>query len=219
MQDTAAFRMDRMYRFQRHIYDATRRHYLLGRKTLVNGLVPPENGTILEIGCGTAWNTIEAARSYPDATLFGFDISDMMLATAGKNVLRSGLGGRVRLARGDATSVATQDVFGIAHFDRVFASYILSMIPEWERALEHATTLVAPGGSLHIIDFGPGHGLPTPFRAALRSWLRRFDVTPRDGLRREIERLARQRGLEAFYSELHGGYAQYAVLTRYCIEG
>lgn len=30
--------MDRMYRVQRHIYDATRRYYLLGRDLLVRDL-------------------------------------------------------------------------------------------------------------------------------------------------------------------------------------
>ena len=35
-----AERMDRIYRFQRHIYDRTRTHYLLGRKHLIAGSPP-----------------------------------------------------------------------------------------------------------------------------------------------------------------------------------
>jgi len=50
--------MDRMYRHQRHIYDASRKFYLLGRDALITGLAPPKGGTILEIGCGTGRNLI-----------------------------------------------------------------------------------------------------------------------------------------------------------------
>ena len=50
---THAEHMNRMYRHQRHIYDLTRRYYLLGRDRLLAGLEPPEGGSMLEIGCGT----------------------------------------------------------------------------------------------------------------------------------------------------------------------
>lgn len=75
MRDDAGRRMDQMYRFQRHIYDVTRKPYLLGRTTLINGLVPPECGSVLEIGCGTGWNLIQVATAYPKVALYGFDVS------------------------------------------------------------------------------------------------------------------------------------------------
>ncbi len=59
--------MDRMYRFQRHIYDATRRFYLLGRERLIAELDVPPGGSVLEIGCGTGRNLILVARRYPNA--------------------------------------------------------------------------------------------------------------------------------------------------------
>ena len=74
--------MDRMYRFQRHFYDASRRYYLLDRDRLLDRLAPSPGGSILEIGCGTGRNLIGAARRYPDARLFGVDISQEMLKTA-----------------------------------------------------------------------------------------------------------------------------------------
>ena len=40
--------MDRMYRRQRHIYDLTRKFYLLGRDELIAGLKPPPGGAVLE---------------------------------------------------------------------------------------------------------------------------------------------------------------------------
>ena len=58
--------MDRMYRHQRHIYDLTRKFYLLGRDRLIAAL-DPAAGDVLEIGCGTGRNLILAARRYPNA--------------------------------------------------------------------------------------------------------------------------------------------------------
>ena len=50
--------MDKVYRRQRHIYNLTRKYYLLGRDRLVRQLRarPPER--VVEIGCGTARNLI-----------------------------------------------------------------------------------------------------------------------------------------------------------------
>ena len=62
--EDAAGLMDRMYRFQRHIYDATRKFYLLGRDGLVDRLQPPMDGSVLEIGCGTGRNLIRIARAF-----------------------------------------------------------------------------------------------------------------------------------------------------------
>jgi S-adenosylmethionine-diacylgycerolhomoserine-N-methlytransferase len=39
-----------MYRRQRHIYNATRRYYLLGRDQLIAGLQPAARDSILETG-------------------------------------------------------------------------------------------------------------------------------------------------------------------------
>jgi S-adenosylmethionine-diacylgycerolhomoserine-N-methlytransferase len=74
--------MDRNYRFQRHIYDATRKYYLLGRDPLISGLAVPQGAAVLEIGCGTGRNLLQVAHRYPDARLFGLDISAAMLEKA-----------------------------------------------------------------------------------------------------------------------------------------
>lgn len=70
--------MARMYRIQRHFYDASRRYYLLGRDQLLDRLAPPPGGSILEIGCGTGRNLIGVAQRHGDAKLFGIDISQEM---------------------------------------------------------------------------------------------------------------------------------------------
>ena len=72
--------MDGIYRYQRFIYDATRRYYLLGRDRLIERPWRcPTAAACLEIGCGTARNLIKAARRYPAARLYGLDVSEAML--------------------------------------------------------------------------------------------------------------------------------------------
>ena len=57
-----AAQMDAIYAGQRHIYDATRKYYLLGRDRLIADLAPPPGGRVVEVGCGTGRNLILAAR-------------------------------------------------------------------------------------------------------------------------------------------------------------
>src|SRR5262245_56397490 len=113
----AALHMDVIYRHQRHIYDATRKYYLLGRDRLLADLAPPEGGTVLEIACGTGRNLVIAARRYPDARYFGFDISAAMLETARASIARAGLSERIAIAPGDAARFTGTDLFGVPSFD------------------------------------------------------------------------------------------------------
>jgi len=205
--------MDGVYRHQRHFYDLTRKYYLLGRDGLLAGLDVPAGGTVLELGCGTGRNIIRAAQTFPDARWFGLDISDAMLETARGNIRAARLD-RVTLATGDATAFDPQALFGQRHFDRVFFSYALSMIPGWERAVARAADCLAEGGSLHIVDFGEQDRLPRWFRSGLRAWLARFHVEPRAMLAAELAAQAERIGGRLAITPLYRGYAWRAVLYR-----
>jgi len=211
---THARHLDGIYRHQRFIYDLTREYYLLGRDRLIAELAPPPNGSILEIGCGTARNLIQAAGLYPSTKLYGVDLSSMMLRSAAGNIARRGLAHRVRLGFGDATSFDAQELFAIASFDRVFMSYTLSMIPGWQGALRHALGLLAPNGSLHVVDFGACERLPPAFKRGLDAWLQRFSVTPRTALVPELHALARDHACQLNTASPFRGYATYAVLRK-----
>src|SRR5262245_33197861 len=95
--------MDGVYRYQRHVYDLTRKYYLLGRDRLIDGLDVPAGGSVLELGCGTGRNLAKTAQAYPQAQLSGLDISAEMLETAAVAIGRRDLSARVRLAQGDAS--------------------------------------------------------------------------------------------------------------------
>lgn len=112
--------MNRTYRGQRHIYDFTRKYYLLGRDRMIEELDAGSGARVLEIGCGTGRNLIAAAQRYPSARLFGVDVSTEMLTSAAFAVARAGLAARIRLAHGDATALDPGALFGTAQFDRIF---------------------------------------------------------------------------------------------------
>ena len=206
MSDAAADLMDRMYRPQRHIYDLTRKFYLLGRDRLIAGLAPPPGGHVLEIGCGTGRNLILAARRYPDARFYGVDISAVMLEQAASSIARSGLKAPIALGRGDASNFDAAALFGEEKFERVFISYALSMIPAWREALARAFELLTEDGELHVVDFGDQAGLPLWFRVALASWLGWFHVHPRRDLAHVFATQAQARDLAHHHEPLYRGY-------------
>jgi S-adenosylmethionine-diacylgycerolhomoserine-N-methlytransferase len=206
--------MDRVYRHQRHIYDATRKYFLLGRDHLIARLDPPAGGHVLELGCGTGRNLIAAARRYPQACFYGVDISSEMLVTARKNVAAAGLHDRIVLGQGDATRLDPAAALGLQRFERVFFSYSLSMIPPWQQALAHGAALVAPGGRLSLVDFGQQNELPAWFRRLLFAWLRQFHVSPPADLADAVVQTAVDLAAPFSFVALYRGYASYAELTR-----
>jgi S-adenosylmethionine-diacylgycerolhomoserine-N-methlytransferase len=209
----ATSRMNRMYRWQRHIYDTTRRLYLLGRDQLIADLNPRSGATVLEIGCGTGRNLVQAATRFPEARFFGLDVSTEMLTSAIGAIERNGLTAKVRVAHGDATAFKPQPLFGEAAFDHIMISYSLSMIPNYGAVLERAAAALKPGGRLHIVDFGDQRGLPRFVRALLRRWLALFDVTPRNELETTLRQMVASRAdATLVFERPFRGYAQLAVL-------
>lgn len=206
--------MDDVYALHRHFYDFTRKFYLFGRDRLIGGLAPPAGGTVLEIGCGTARNLIVAAKQWPGAHFHGFDISEAMLETARSSVAKRGLAGQITLAQGDAGSFDTAALFGLDKIDRVFMSYTLSMIPPWQEAIEHGTACLAPGGSLHIVDFGQYERLPGWAKRLHFKSLNDFHVFPRRELPAVLTRVAEAQDMALDFTPLYRGYAWSAVLRR-----
>jgi S-adenosylmethionine-diacylgycerolhomoserine-N-methlytransferase len=206
--------MNRIYRHQRYIYNATRKFYLLGRDRLIADIGAHDGARVLEVGCGTGRNLIMAARAYPGAQCFGIDLSTEMLATATSAIARAGLASRIRVAQGDATQFDPAALFGTNQFDRIFISYSLSMIPPWQGVIDKAMAHLAPGGELRIVDFGSQERLPAVFRRLLWRWLRIFHVAPRPDLESVLKGRAAAAGATMAFARPYRGYAQYAVVSR-----
>lgn len=182
--------MDRIYRFQRYFYDATRKYYLLGRDALIREMDFPEGGRVLEMGCGTGRNLVKLARRRPDARLYGIDASGEMLKTAEKTLRAKGLDNQIVLRQCLAEEVDYRATFGLDEpFDAVFFSYALSMIPTWRESMRCALDNVKPGGGVHVVDFWDQGDLPAWFRKLLTRWLALFHVQHRPELLEYIQSL------------------------------
>jgi S-adenosylmethionine-diacylgycerolhomoserine-N-methlytransferase len=195
--------MDDVYRYQRYIYDFTRKYYLLGRDRLISGLDLKPGARVIEIGCGTARNLVKIGQAYPGTMLYGLDASSEMLATAEKAIKRAGLKDRTTLIQAYAEDMSPALFGESASFDAAVFSYSLSMIPDWKQALRAADAALAEHGMTHVVDFGDLKGMPRAVEIALRKWLALFHVAPREELLQTVEKHAAGNGLKL----LAGRYA------------
>ncbi|MFO1069714.1 MAG: class I SAM-dependent methyltransferase [Geminicoccaceae bacterium] len=182
-----ARRMERIYRPQRLIYDATRRYYLIGRDRLLAGIEAAPGESVLEVGCGTGRNLVHLARLYPQAQLIGVEPSPAMLQTAARALQRHQVD--ATLLQGTAETLSASALGRPGGLDHVVFSYVLSMVDEPAAAVDRALALLRPGGMLHIVDFGDLAGLPPSAAALLRTWLRWFEVNPRPDAGRRLAAL------------------------------
>ncbi|MEQ9455249.1 MAG: class I SAM-dependent methyltransferase [Phycisphaeraceae bacterium] len=208
-----AVSMDRMYRYTRHVYDATRKFYLFGRDQLLRDLDTRPGDNVIEIGCGTARNLIKLAKMRPEITLFGIDASERMLDTARTHIQAAGLADRITVRQGLAQELDAAH-FGLDKpFDVPFFSYSLSMIPPWKESIDAALHHLAPGRSLYAVDFWDQQDLPAPFRWALTRWLHLFHVHHRPEMLAYLEQLGDTQAFQLDLTSIMGRYAYIARLT------
>lgn len=163
--------LNRYYGWSRHVYDASRKHYLLGRDTALRGLLREPWQRLVEIGPGTGRNLLKLHAARPGARYGGIEASDAMLAHA-----RARLPWAV-LEHGYAEDADYTRLLG-ARPDIVLFSYCLSMVQDPQRALVTARRAVAAHGKVVVVDFGDLAGLPSFAAQALRGWLGAFHVRP-----------------------------------------
>lgn len=203
----AALRMDQQYRYQRYIYDISRKYYLLGRDSLLKDLRLQADESLLEIGCGTARNLAKLAYRYPTTQLYGVDASALMLEIAHKNLQNTPYQDAIHLRQGLVEQIHWQD-FGLdTPWDHVLFSYVLSMLPDGMSALDQALSLLKPQGSLHIVDFSDQAHMPIWFRKILLTWLAWFNVHPQPQLLKHLESLAVKYQADLQVKHLAGRYA------------
>ena len=175
--------MDRMYRYQRHFYDLTRKYYLIGRDRLLREMPIDGADRVLEVGCGTGRNLIKLAGVYRGARFYGLDASEEMLKTGRSKIARSDIGDRITLRQSLAEDWTHEGTFGLEEpLDQIFFSYSLSMIPQWRAAIDNAFANLRSDGNLFILDFGDGQDLPGWFKGGLTKWLDLFGVHHRPEL-------------------------------------
>jgi phosphatidylethanolamine/phosphatidyl-N-methylethanolamine N-methyltransferase len=123
---------------------------------------------ILEVGVGTG---ISLSQYSLQSELVGVDISDAMLDKARKRVREFGLSNVREISRMDAEALNYPD----GAFDVVVAQYVVTAVPNPERALDEFVRVVRAGGEIIITTrVGAGRGLRGSIEKLLMPLTRRI---------------------------------------------
>lgn len=131
-------------------------------------------GRILEVGVGTG---ISLPQYQAKNRLVGIDISDAMLEKARRRVRKLGLSNVEEILVMDAENLRFLD----GSFDVVVAQYVVTAVPDPERALDEFVRVLRPGGEIIITSrIGADEGLRSQFERML------MPVTSRLGWRTQF---------------------------------
>jgi S-adenosylmethionine-diacylgycerolhomoserine-N-methlytransferase len=146
-----AQRLQRFYGPQAQGYDAFRERLLHGRRELIERLPAGAGARVTELGGGTGRNLeFFGERLAGFAALELVDLCPALLQVARERIdrLEPGRARNVRLLEADATDYRPGQPA-----DCVYFSYALTMIPDWQRAVENAIAMLPSGGALGVVDF------------------------------------------------------------------
>lgn len=124
------------------------------RERLLDAAALGAGDRVLDLGCGTGALTLQAKARAPGAQVTGLDPDAKALARARAKAARAGADLTWQQGFGDALP------FEAASFDRVISSLVFHHLThEGRRAtLAEIARVLAPGGTLHVLDFGPPNG-------------------------------------------------------------
>ena len=164
---SAAERLQAFYAPQASRYDAFRARLLHGRSELIDRLITPPDGVVVELGGGTGSNIDRFGRRMQK--LRRYTLVDLCPALLEQARPRARIHRNVELVEGDVTRYRPSELV-----DCVFFSYALTMIDDWRAALANAMLMLKPGGTLGVVDFYVSAANPRPGfvrHAAWQRWL------------------------------------------------
>jgi phosphatidylethanolamine/phosphatidyl-N-methylethanolamine N-methyltransferase len=141
----ASRRVERVYGVLARVYDDFFDWALgPGRRRAVSRLAVDPGERVLEVGVGTG---LSLPQYPPGCEVVGIDISEPMLERARLRLhgLRSAA---IRLERMDARAIGFPD----AHFDKVLAPYVISVVPDPDRVLAEMVRICRPGGTIIVVN-------------------------------------------------------------------
>lgn len=147
-----AARLEAFYRPQAAYYDRFRERLLMGRAALISALDIRAGQHVLELGAGTGRNAEFFAAVVP--TLARLSLVDLCPALLEQARVRAAGWTNCEVIEADATR------YQAAGIDRVFMSYALSMIPDWQTTLQNACAMLSEDGLLGVVDFYVSDALP-----------------------------------------------------------
>lgn len=124
-----------------------------GEAPLVARYRVPEEGRVLDVGCGSGEITSRLAAMLPRATLVGLDLLEGPLEHA--RSAHAALAPRVSFVQGDAFQLGFPD----DTFDLVVCRHVTQSVPGPRRILAEMGRVCRPGGRLHVLseDYGMIH--------------------------------------------------------------
>lgn len=147
--DTHQQRLESFYSGQASNYDEFRRRMLHSREEMIQTVPFPENGTWIDLGAGTGENAQHLGEKISQLNkMYLVDLSESLLKQADQRIAARGWQ-NVETVCHDATTFVPPE----QQVDVVTFSYSLTMIPDWFRAIDHAFSLLKPGGHIGVVDF------------------------------------------------------------------
>lgn len=107
----------------------------------------PAGSRVLEVGCGVGAQTVILAGNSPDAAFTSVDISEASPAEARRTVAEAGFS-NVAFWRADLFDLP----FGAGAFDHLFVCFVLEHLHDPAAALAALMRVLAPGGSITVIE-------------------------------------------------------------------
>lgn len=146
---THAERLENFYSGQASNYDDFRRRMLHSRAEMIQSITPPAGGVWVDLGAGTGENAEHLGSGIETLSkMYLVDLSESLLARAAARIEARGWS-NVQPVCHDATTFVPAE----GSVDVVTFSYSLTMIPDWFRAIDHAYSLLKPGGTIGVVDF------------------------------------------------------------------
>jgi ubiquinone/menaquinone biosynthesis C-methylase UbiE len=128
-------------------------HPFITRARLKDALVPQPGETVLEIGPGTGYYSLDVASWIAPGTLHVFDLQQEMLDHTMRRAAEQGIE-NIQPTQGDARQLPYDD----ATFDAAYLVTVLGEIPDQERALAELQRVLKPGARLVVGElFGDPH--------------------------------------------------------------
>lgn len=160
-----ALRIGALTRFYDPVVATTTRERLF-KGRLLEQLAPAPGQCILDLGCGTGTLALQIEEAEPGAEVRGIDADPEMLARAAAKAGSSGVG----FDRGMADELPYAD----GSFDRVVSSLFFHHLSTGvKRAVAaEVVRVLAPGGELHVADWGPASN---PLMSVLSLGIRALD--------------------------------------------
>ena len=124
----------------------------------------PTGSRVLEVGCGVGSQTVTLAQRSPGARFTSIDVSAASLAEARRRIDQAGVT-NVVLQRADIFNLP----FEVRSFDHVFICFVLEHLSRPVEALTILKGMLAPGGTVTVIEGDHGSAYFHPESAAAQA--------------------------------------------------